>query len=96
MDTITDSTTTKTTPSTTNQVEAGTVMSNLSPDDSAKTMMTNVSRMAESLGTVVNTLAKENSNMAKATATTNETIKLMMLQQTNNNNEQLHDANDKK
>jgi hypothetical protein len=77
MDTITNSTTT----STTNQVEAGTVMSNLSPDDSAKTMMTNVSRMVESLGTVVNTLARENSNMAKATANTNETIKLMMMQQ---------------
>jgi len=89
MDTITDSTTTKTTPSTTNQVEAGTVMSNLSPDDSAKTMMTNVSRMVESLGTVVNTLAKENSNMAKATATTNETIKLMMLQQTETNKQMM-------
>jgi hypothetical protein len=73
--------TTTTTTTTTNQVEAGTVMSNLSPNDSAKTMMTNVSRMVESLGTVVNTLARENSNMAKATANTNETIKLMMMQQ---------------
>jgi hypothetical protein len=79
----------RTTTSTTNQVEAGTVMSNLSPDDSAKTMMTNVSRMVESLGTVVNTLAKENSNMAKATANTNETIKLMMLQQTETNKQMM-------
>jgi hypothetical protein len=46
-------------------------MSNLSPDDSAKTMMTNVSRMVETLGSVVNTLA-----------TTNNTIKQMMIQQT--------------
>ena len=59
---------------TTSPVEDRTVMSNLSPDDSAKTMMTNVSKMVESLGTVVNTMAKENSN-------TNETIKQMMLQQ---------------
>jgi hypothetical protein len=29
-------------------------MSSLSPNDSAKTMMTNVSRMVETLGTVVN------------------------------------------
>jgi C4-dicarboxylate-specific signal transduction histidine kinase len=50
-------------------------MSNLSPDDSAKTMMTNVSRMVETLGSVVNTLAKES-------ATTNDTIKQMMIQQT--------------
>jgi TFIIF-interacting CTD phosphatase-like protein len=31
----------------TTQAEERTVMSNLSPDDSAKTMMTNVSRMVE-------------------------------------------------
>jgi cell shape-determining protein MreC len=67
---------------TTNQGEERTVMSNLSPDDSAKTMMTNVSRMVETLGTVVNTLAKENANMAKETANTNDTIKQMMIQQT--------------
>ncbi|OEU07155.1 hypothetical protein FRACYDRAFT_251686 [Fragilariopsis cylindrus CCMP1102] len=59
---------------TTNQAEIGTVMSNLSPDDSAKTMMTNVSKMVESLGTVVTTMAKE-------TANTNETMKQMMIQQ---------------
>jgi hypothetical protein len=50
-------------------------MSNLSPDNSAKTMMTNVSRMVETLGSVVNALAKE-------TATTNDTMKQMMIQQT--------------
>ena len=54
--------------------EERTVMSNLSPDDSAKTMMTNVSKMVESLGTVVTTMAKE-------TANTNETMKQMMIQQ---------------
>ncbi|OEU08862.1 hypothetical protein FRACYDRAFT_249207 [Fragilariopsis cylindrus CCMP1102] len=58
----------------TNQGEDRTVMSNLSPDDSAKTMMTNVSKMVESLGTVVTTMAKE-------TANTNETMKQMMIQQ---------------
>jgi phosphomevalonate kinase len=76
----------------TNHIEERTVMSNLSPGDSAKTMMTNVSRMVETLGTVVNTLAKENANMARETAKTNDTIKQMMIQQ----NECLHDANDKK
>jgi hypothetical protein len=45
-------------------------------------MMTNVSRMVETLGTVVNTLAKENANMARETANTNNTIKQMMIQQT--------------
>jgi hypothetical protein len=50
-------------------------MSNLSPDDSAKTMMTNVSRMVDTLGSVVNTLARESAN-------TNDTIKQMMIQQT--------------
>ena len=60
---------------TTNQAEERTVMSNLSPDDSAKTMMTNVSRMVETLGSVVNALAKE-------TANTNDTMKQMMIQQT--------------
>jgi hypothetical protein len=49
-------------------------MSNLSPDDSAKTVMTNVSRMVETLGNVVNALAK-------GTATTNDTMKQMMIQQ---------------
>jgi hypothetical protein len=53
---------------TTNQAEEQTVMSNLSPDDSAKTMMTNVSRMVETLGSVVNASAKE-------TANTNDTMK---------------------
>jgi D-ribose pyranose/furanose isomerase RbsD len=57
-------------------------MFNLSPDHSAKTMMTNVSRMVETLGTVVNTLVKENANMAKETTNTNDTIKQMMIQQT--------------
>jgi hypothetical protein len=52
-----------------------TIMSNLSPDDSAKTMMTNVSRMVETLGSTVNTLAKESAN-------TNETMRNMMMQQT--------------
>jgi hypothetical protein len=52
-----------------------TIMSNLSPDDSAKTMMTNVSRMVETLGSAVNTLAKESAN-------TNDTMKQMMMQQT--------------
>jgi hypothetical protein len=51
-----------------NQAEERTVMSNLSPDDSAKTMMTNVPRMVDTLGSVVNTLAKESAN-------TNDTIK---------------------
>jgi hypothetical protein len=50
-------------------------MSNLSPDDSAKTMMTNVSRIVETLGSLVNTLAKESAN-------TNNMIKQMMIQQT--------------
>jgi hypothetical protein len=59
----------------TNQVEDRTVMSNLSPDDSAKTMMKNVSRMVDTLGSVVNTLAGESAN-------TNDTIKQMMIQQT--------------
>jgi hypothetical protein len=59
----------------TNQVEDRTVMSNLSPEDSAKTMMTNVSRMVDMLGSVVNTLARESAN-------TNDTIKQMMIQQT--------------
>jgi hypothetical protein len=58
-----------------NQPEERTVMSNLSPDDSAKTMMTNVSRMVDTLGSVVNTLARESAN-------TNDTIKQMMIQQT--------------
>jgi hypothetical protein len=58
-----------------NQPEERTVMSNLSPDDSAKTMMTNVSRMVDTLGSVVNTLARESAN-------TNNTIKHMMIQQT--------------
>jgi hypothetical protein len=52
-----------------------TIMSNLSPDDSAKTMMTNVSRMVETLGSAVNTLARESAN-------TNDTMKQMMMQQT--------------
>jgi hypothetical protein len=59
----------------TQHVEDRTVMSNLSPDDSAKTMMTNVSRMVETLGNTVNTLAKESAN-------TNDTMKNMMMQQT--------------
>jgi hypothetical protein len=59
----------------TNQVEDKTVMSNLSPDDSAKTMMTNVSRMVDTLGSVVNTLAQESTN-------TNDIIKQIMIQQT--------------
>jgi hypothetical protein len=62
-------------PVTTSQVEDRTVMSNLSPDDSAKTMMTNVSRMVETLGSAVNTLARESAN-------TNDTMKQMMMQQT--------------
>jgi hypothetical protein len=60
---------------TSNQVEERTVMSNLSPDDSAKTMMTNVSKMVETLGSAVNTLARESAN-------TNDTMKQMMMQQT--------------
>jgi hypothetical protein len=58
-----------------NQAEERTVMSNLSPDDSAKTMMTNVSRMVDTLESEVNTLARESTN-------TNDTIKQMMIQQT--------------
>ena len=61
------------------------LMSNLSPDDSAKTMMTNVSKMVESLSTVVNSLA----NMAQATANTNETIKQMMIQQVETNKQMM-------
>jgi hypothetical protein len=57
------------------QTTTSTVMSNLSPDDSAKTMMTNVSRMVETLGSAVNTLARESAN-------TNDTMKSMMMQQT--------------
>jgi hypothetical protein len=68
-------------PTPTNQGEERTVMSNLSPDDSAKTMMTNVSRMVETLGTVVNTLATNNAHMAQESANTNNTIKQMMMQQ---------------
>jgi hypothetical protein len=49
-------------------------MSNLSPDNSAKSMMTNVSRMVETLGSVVSALAKESAN-------TNDTMKQMMMQQ---------------
>jgi hypothetical protein len=59
----------------TNQAEERTVMSNLSPDDSAKNMMTNVSRMVDTLGSVVKTLARESAN-------TNDTIKQLMIQQT--------------
>jgi hypothetical protein len=59
----------------TNQAEERTVMSNLSPDDSAKTMMTNVSGMVDTLGSVVNTLARESAN-------TNDKFKQIMLQQT--------------
>jgi hypothetical protein len=55
-------------------------MSNLSPDDSAKTMMTNVSRMVETLGSVVHTLAKE------MDANTNDTLKQMMIHQTTTRN----------
>jgi hypothetical protein len=58
-----------------NQAEERTVKSNLSPDDSAKTMMTNVSRIVDTLGSVVNTLARESAN-------TSDTIKQMMIQQT--------------
>jgi hypothetical protein len=67
--------------------EERTVMSNLSPDNSA--MMTNVSWMVETLGSVVTTLAKESAN-------TNDTIKQMNDDTTNNNNEQPDDANGKK
>jgi hypothetical protein len=81
----------------TNQGEERTVMSNLSPDDSAKTMMTNVSRMVETLGktlgTVVNTLASNNAHMAKATATTNNTMQQMMMQQSENMQQQAETMN---
>jgi hypothetical protein len=81
----------------TNQGEERTVMSNLSPDDSAKTMMTNVSRMVETLGktlgTVVNTLATNNEHMAKATATTNNTMQQMMIQQSENMHQQAETMN---
>jgi len=84
-------------PTPTNQGEERTVMSNLSPDDSAKTMMTNVSRMVESLGktlgTVVNTLATNNAHMAKATATTNNTMQQMMMQQSENMQQQADTMN---
>ena len=64
-------------PATTNHhhTEERTILSNLSPDDSAKTMMTNVSRMVDTLGSAVNTLARESAN-------TNDTMKQMMIQQT--------------
>jgi hypothetical protein len=65
----------RTTTTTNQHVEDRTVMSNLSPDDSAKTMMTNVSRMVDTLGSAVNTLARESAN-------TNDTMKQMMIQQT--------------
>jgi hypothetical protein len=65
-------TTTTTTTTTTNQAEERTVMSNLSPDNSAKTLMTNVSRMVKTLGSEVNALAKESAN-------TNDTMKQMMI-----------------
>jgi hypothetical protein len=58
----------------TNQVEERTIMSNLSPDDSAKTVMTNVYRMVDTLGSVVSALANESAN-------TNDTMKQMMMQQ---------------
>jgi hypothetical protein len=72
-------------------------MTNLSPDDSAKTMMTNISRMVETLGktlgTVVNTLATNNEHMAKATATTNNTMQQMMIQQSENMRQQAETMN---
>jgi hypothetical protein len=67
---ITTSTTTTTT--TKNHVEERTVMSNLSPDNSTKTMLTNVSRMVDTLGSVVNTLAKERANTNDTTNSNNE------------------------
>jgi hypothetical protein len=77
----------------TNHAEERTVMSSLSPDDSAKTMMTKVSQMVETLGNVGNALAKESTatkeklgsvvnTLAKESASTNDTIKQMMIQQT--------------
>ena len=57
----------------------GTEVSGLSPDDSAKTMMTNVSKLVVNLGDMVTTLAKES-------ASTNDTLKQMMLQQSSTMN----------
>jgi hypothetical protein len=57
---------------TTNQAEERTVMSNLSPDNSAKTMMTNVSRMVETLGSVVNALAKETAHQFNNTTSSKD------------------------
>ena len=57
----------------------GTEVSGLSPDDSAKTMMTNVSKLVVNLGGIITTLAKESAN-------TNDTLKQMMVQQSSTMN----------
>ena len=59
----------------------GTPMSGLSPDDSAKTMMTNMSKMVESIGTVVTKLAVQNAETNDNMKHTNNTMKEMMIQQ---------------
>ena len=59
----------------------GTPMSGLSPDDSAKTMMTNMSKMVESIGTVVTKLADQNAQTNDTMKHTNDTMKEMMVQQ---------------
>ena len=59
----------------------GTQMSGLSPDDSAKTMMTNMSKMVESIGTVVTKLADQNAQTNDTMKHTNDTMKEMMVQQ---------------
>ena len=59
----------------------GTPMSGLSPDDSAKTMMTNMSKMVESIGTVVAKLADQNAQTNETMKHTNDTMKEMMVQQ---------------
>jgi acetyl/propionyl-CoA carboxylase alpha subunit len=59
----------------------GTPMSGLSPDNSAKTMMTNMYKMVESIGTVVTKLAVQNSETNEIMKQTNNTMKEMMVQQ---------------
>jgi hypothetical protein len=56
-------------------------MSGLSPDNSAKKMMTNMSKMVESIGTVVTKLADQNAQTNDMMKHTNDTMKEMMIQQ---------------
>jgi hypothetical protein len=66
----------------TDLLKIGTPMSGLSPDDSAKTMMTKMSKMDdESIGTVVTKLAIQNAKRNGTMKQANDTMKQMMVQQ---------------